>query len=141
MVNIKNKKIELKRLLKISCVIIPYSALMICFGIIMESNMNQQIPKYLQIAQEVADSHTYDVKDYNCVNYSQTLVTKLKEEGYDAWTVNGTAKIDPYCKINKTEFLDQATISNKDIHNSGCIQTHMWVEVVVPIEATLGVEI
>jgi len=74
------------------------------------------------IAQKVSSSHSYDKFLFNCQHFSNELVQKLKEAGFQARVSTGYVK-DDYCTYD-------------NFVNFNCL--HNWVTVSIPIEATTG---
>ena len=57
----------------------------LCIGfLIVFSNLNDS--PYERIIKEFAATHTYNITEYNCVNYSNDLVQVLTDAGYNAST-------------------------------------------------------
>lgn len=77
---------------------------------------------YLPIAENVSSSHSYDPFLFNCQSFSNELVQKLREAGYDASISLGYLKND-YCTY-------------ENLINFNC--RHEWVTVRIPIEAITG---
>lgn len=87
------------------------------------------VPEHQRIAREVAAGHEYISGEYDCTEFSEELVKRLRAAGYEA-----------------------RTVVSEDVERSACIFTpeawkemtgedlfcHRWVEVVIPIEATTG---
>jgi len=83
----------------------------------LESNLG-----YLPIAENVSNSHSYDPFLFNCESFSNELVQRLRESGYDASISLGYLK-NEYCTY-------------ENFVNFKC--RHEWVTVRIPIEATTG---
>lgn len=77
---------------------------------------------YLPIAENVSSSHTYNPFLFNCQSFSNELVQKLREAGYDASISLGYLK-NEYCTYD-------------NFVNFKC--RHEWVTIRIPIEATTG---
>lgn len=78
-----------------------------------DSNLNMDNPVWFAyIASNVSASHEYVKDEYDCSEFSTDLWEKLRKAGYEARVVQGQ-----YGSEN---------------------ESHAWVEVVVPIEATSG---
>lgn len=77
----------------------------------------ENLPLFQKIAIEVANSHDYNLKNFNCEDFSRELAHKLALEGYKAEVVRGTLK-------------------NCNPENDNC--RHAWVRIEVNIEATNG---
>jgi len=41
-------------------------------------------PSFLKIIKNMAEEHRYDWKEYNCHHYSQELIRRLRDYGYEA---------------------------------------------------------
>jgi len=58
---------------------------LLCIGfLIVFPNLNDE--PYEKIIKDFAATHTYNITEYNCVNYSNDLVGILNEAGYNATT-------------------------------------------------------
>jgi hypothetical protein len=68
------------------------------------------------IADNLANERSYKLNGYNCVNYSNELVRRLDQAGYDAMTIDGQLYYE----------------------NGSFKGFHRWVELKVIIEATTG---
>jgi hypothetical protein len=79
---------------------------------------------FLDISKNVADSHIYDVHNYNCVDFSNDFVTKEREAGYMARTFR--------VRVNCTS----------DKFSAACVtygsNGHMIATISLPIEPQTG---
>ena len=112
-------------------------------GILLSPYILQQNvePKFLEIAKEVAHSHAYDKDKFNCVDFSNALAERLREEGYNAKVVEGWVFNSKYCEIRESDELlnkTEAVLFYQSLANTSCASAHAWVVVEVPIEATTG---
>lgn len=80
---------------------------------------NYDTPLFQKIATEVANSHDYDIQNFNCEDFSSELAHKLAQAGYTAEVIRGTLK-----NCNPSD----------DTYNC----RHAWVRIEVNIEATNG---
>jgi hypothetical protein len=80
---------------------------------------NYDIPLFQKIATEVANSHDYDIQNFNCEDFSSELANKLTQAGYTTEVIRGTLK-----NCNPSD----------DTYNC----RHAWVRIEVNIEATNG---
>jgi hypothetical protein len=88
-----------------------------------ESNQKMQSKLLFEsIALNVSQSYTYDRYLFNCQHFSNELVQRLRQAGYNARISTGYVK-DIYCTYD-------------DFIYNGCL--HNWVTVSIPIEATSG---
>ena len=65
----------------------------VLIGFMLQSNQINQNNLYEEIIKRFADTHTYNLTSYNCVNYSQDLSFILNSLGYNSSTIivnNGT---------------------------------------------------
>lgn len=76
-------------------------------------------PKFIKVAEQIANQHEYDAENYNCQDYSRDLVKALNFIGYDADRVFGRLK---NCDPDEDEFE--------------CY--HQWVRLNIFIESTTG---
>ena len=90
----------------------------------------------LSIARHIANANEYDREDYNCVNFSQDLVSTLEDYGYDAKVVTGWKADNKYCKVGESEYLKGIPLSS--VKDNDCLGAHAWVEVIISIEAVTG---
>jgi len=44
------------------------------------------LPMFLQIADNVANTHNYSIPNYVCVDFTRELVSELRKQGYDAYS-------------------------------------------------------
>lgn len=79
---------------------------------------------FLDIAKNVSESHTYDVYNYNCVDFSNDFVNEERKAGYMARTL--------HVRVNcKTEMFSVGCAAFKSNH-------HMIAVISLPIEPQSG---
>lgn len=85
------------------------------------------LPDYLYIANEVYLERESNEEYYNCWDYSNDLVNRLRAVGYNAWIQRGF-HCDKYCEA-------------QDLSN--CCEEHAWIKLIdgnhlIELEATTG---
>ena len=69
--------------MKIELIMVLTALLCVVF-LITTPNLNDE--PYEKIIKDFAATHTYNITEYNCVNYSNDLVKVLNDAGYNATT-------------------------------------------------------
>jgi len=87
----------------------------------------KDLPDYLVIAHDVYLEHESNEDYYNCWDYSNDLVKRLRAVGYIAWIQRGFS-CDKYCEA-------------QDLSN--CCDSHAWIKLIdgnqlIELEATTG---
>jgi hypothetical protein len=91
---------------------------------------------FIFAAKQLARENEYDVDTYNCVNFSNALVNRLDELGYEAKVVTGWLSREEYCEVGNESYIKGIPLATAK--ENDCIGAHAWVEVTIPIEATSG---
>ena len=93
------------------------------------------IPKWQYISLQNAYEKPYDINVYNCSNFSEDLVKKLNNAGYDAEMVISKDAKDGYCSTVRPLY-EKYVLERKAV-------CHGWVIIkgenyIIPIESTNG---
>jgi len=99
-----------------------------------QSFCDSRVPSFVNVAKEVSEMHTYDIQNYNCVDFTADFNRKMREQGIHARQVN--VVLD--CPEDWSEEWRQTYCFKND---GGWKVRHAISEIIVYVDATAGVYI